>query len=198
MDKENEGSPREDDREASWASEGLIPSASIVRLATHSDEPDVMNICRALHQENGVFKLSEDKLRAFLKRAFDNQNGLVGLIGGPGRVEAIMFLVISTLWYSDQFVMEELFSFVRPEYRKSSHAKALIEWAKKCSDAVKLPTIIGVLSNTRTEAKVRLYQRQLGKPVGAFFIHVPEGATVEWALDADEDRGHGKRQGIVN
>lgn len=171
---------------------------SIVRLATWADEPDVLDICRDLHKENGVFEISEPKLRAMLKRAFDRENGLVGVIGRPGELEAIMFLVISTLWYSDQFVMEELFSFVRPEYRRSAHAKTLIEWAKKCSDAVKLPTIIGVLSNTRTEAKVRLYQRQLGKPVGAYFIHVPEGATVAWAPDAGKDYEHGRGQGVIH
>ena len=34
-----------------------------------------------------------------------------------------------------------------------------------------IPLLIGVLSNKRTEGKIRLYERQLGKPSGAFFLY---------------------------
>ena len=38
-------------------------------------------------------------------------------------------------------------------------------------DDLGIPLIIGVLSNQRTEAKIRLYERQFGAPAGAFFLY---------------------------
>ena len=63
------------------------------------------------------------------------------------------------------------FNFVRPDERKTDYAKRMIAFAKRCSDNVKLPLVIGVLTNERMEGKVRLYRRNLGYPAGAFFVY---------------------------
>jgi hypothetical protein len=34
-----------------------------------------------------------------------------------------------------------------------------------------MPLLIGVLSNSRTEAKIRLYKRHFGEPAGAYFLY---------------------------
>lgn len=144
---------------------------SVIRMATAFDEEEIMALCRELHEENGIFPMHDPSVRATLRKAFDKQGGIIGLIGPPGAVEAMMFLLISNTWYTEQWHLEELFSYVRPDYRRSTHAKAMVEWAKRCADEVHLPLIIGIISNERTEAKVRLYQRQLQKPAGAFFVY---------------------------
>lgn len=130
-----------------------------------------MELCRALHAENGMFTMSEDKVRGMLQRAFNRQGGIIGALGVPGRIEGAIYLVISDYWYSDDWHLSELFSFVLPQYRKSNNAKELITFAKRCSDEIGIPLVIGVISNERTEGKVRLYQRQLDKPAGAFFVY---------------------------
>ena len=77
------------------------------------------------------------------------------------------------MWYSDQDILEEKAIFIHPDYRnaKGGRARRLVEFSKEASDYLKIPLIIGVLSNHRTEAKVRLYERQFGKASGAFFLY---------------------------
>ena len=59
------------------------------------------------------------------------------------------------------------------DYRnaKGGRARRLCEFSKKVSNELGIPLIIGVLSNNRTEAKVRMYQRIFGEPSGAFFLY---------------------------
>ena len=147
-----------------------------VRIADKSDEEELMAICRELHQENGLFAMNEDKVRDMLYRSFDRQGGIVGVIGAPGGIEGLICMIMSTFWYSNDPHWEELFSFVLPQYRRSTNAKDLIEFAKWCADGTGFPLVIGILSNERTESKVRLYQRQLDKPIGAFFKYTPQKA----------------------
>jgi hypothetical protein len=146
---------------------------SIIRLAAASDEDEIMALCQELHSENGLFPMSEQRVREMLRRCWDRKGGLMGLIGAPGAIEAMMLLLISSYWYTDQWHLEELFSYVRPSARRSTHAKTLVAWAKRASDEIGIPLVIGILSNTRTEAKVRLYRRQLQDPAGAFFVYGP-------------------------
>lgn len=77
---------------------------------------------------------------------------------------------LGSVWYSDQTVLEELSSFVLPEFRRSNNAKDLIDFAKGCAKQIGVPLIIGIVSNHRTQAKVELYRRRLGAPAGAFFL----------------------------
>lgn len=147
--------------------------ASLVRKAGPDDEPELMDLCRALHQENGLFSLDEDKVRAMLRRAFDQQGAIIGAVGAPGRIEGAIYMLISNFWYSNDWHLEELFSFVLPQHRRSSNAKELVSFAKRCSDELGIPLVIGVISNERTAAKVELYKRQLSTPAGAFFFHRP-------------------------
>ena len=134
-----------------------------------------MELCRELHVENGIFPLNEDKVRAMLRRAFDRQGGIIGAIGDSGKIEGLIYMLVSTFWYSDQPHLEELFAFVVPEYRKTKNAIELMKFAKWCSDRSGFPLIIGVISNERTEGKIRLYQRQFSKPVGNFFFYKSNG-----------------------
>lgn len=142
-----------------------------VRVATPDDETEVMDLCHALHEENGLFSMDDDRVRGTLRMAFDKKGGLLGVIGDPGQIEAMIYMLFAQFWYSTDWHLEELFSYCRPEYRKSNNARHLIDFAKKCSDEIGLPLMIGIVSNTRTEAKIELYKRQLKKPVGSFFLY---------------------------
>lgn len=142
-----------------------------VRTADRSDEGEIMDMCRMLHEENGLFSLNERKVRDVLGIAFDHRGGTLGVIGSPGSIEAMIFmLIVQGMWYTDEWHLEELFSYVRPECRRSENAKLLIQFAKQSSIELGIPLVIGIISNTKTEQKVRLYQRQFSKPNGAFFV----------------------------
>lgn len=128
-------------------------------------------MCRLLSEENELLAMNPDRVRGVLRLAYDRRGGFLGIIRNPQQIEAMIFMLFAQMWYTDDWHIEELFNYCRPEYRKSNNAKALMQFGKKCADELHLPLIIGVLSNSRTEEKVRLYQRQFSKPSGAFFVY---------------------------
>jgi len=114
---------------------------------------------------------SQRKAEETARRCVGSDNLIVGCIGPAGRPEAVICLTIGQFWYSDQPHLEELFVYVVPEYRQSKRAFALLDYAKRCARRLGVPLLVGILSQRRTEGKVRLYSRQLGKPAGAYWIY---------------------------
>lgn len=145
-----------------------------VRIASADDEDGLMSLCCDLHHENALLPMNEDRVRRTLRRGLNKEDGVIGVIGDVGELQGAMVLVMGQLWYSDSWCIEELFSYVRPEFRCTKHAHDLIDFAKRTSAELGLPLMIGILSNARTEAKVRLYSRKFGPPAGAYFLY---GAT---------------------
>jgi len=149
-----------------------------VRVATEQDAAEVMAMAKEIHGENGVFRLSERKVRTLLDGALfgpvESRRGICGVIGNTGSIESSIFLEFGEPYYSEDIGVFELWNFVRPEYRRSHNCNDQIAWARYIREQFDLPLVIGCLSNQRTQAKIRLYSRQLGPPAGAFFI---EGAV---------------------
>lgn len=145
-----------------------------VRTGTPEDVDDIMELALSACEENGFVEPNPRKLLAEIWPALNLDRGLVGVIGEIGKKpEGAVLLRIGTMWYSDHHVLEEKAIFIHPEFRsaKGGRARKLCEFSKQVSDSLGIPLIIGVLSNNRTEAKVRLYERQFGKPSGAFFLY---------------------------
>jgi len=145
-----------------------------VRVGTPEDLDEIMKIAMVAVEENGFLNPNPGKLASEIWPALHQDHGIVGVIGEPGKlIEACVLLRIGQMWYSDTLVVEERAVFTHPEYRsaKGGRARKLCEFSKKVADDLGIPLIIGVLSNHRTEAKVRLYERQFGKPSGAFFLY---------------------------
>jgi hypothetical protein len=145
-----------------------------VRVGDPTDVDNMMELALQACDENGFVNPNPVKLLEQIYPALMQDHGLVGIIGRPNeKIEGAVLLRISKMWYSDQDVLEEKAIFIHPEYRsaKGGRARRLVEFSKEVSDYLKIPLIIGVLSNHRTEAKVRLYERQFGKASGAFFLY---------------------------
>ena len=142
----------------------------IVRIAGPEDTAEIVNLFLWMHQENGIFNLDEEKTENFIKMATEHRHGIIGVIDGKDGMDGMICLIPDQLWYSNEWFLNEVFNFVHPEARRSTRAKSLISFAKKMSDEMNMPLILGVVSNYRTEAKVKLYERQFPK-AGAFFIH---------------------------
>lgn len=156
-----------------------MTSESIVRSATPEDKAEIWRLFRLLHQENAMFAICEPKVDYYIDRLLHPETiklddtgprGFIGVIGPVGALEGCIMLTVGTMWYSEEFTLDEHLNFVDPEHRASNHAKALIRYAKDCSDKIGVRLVIGILSTKRTAAKVRLYEREL-VPAGAFFIH---------------------------
>ena len=145
-----------------------------VRTGTPEDIDNMMELALSACEENGFVQPNPTKLLGELWAALNLQDGVVGIIGKVGeKPEGAILLRIVNMWYSDQQILEEKAIFISPEYRsaKGGRARCLCEYAKKVADSLSLPLLIGVLSNHRTEGKVRMYERQFGPPSGAFFLY---------------------------
>jgi hypothetical protein len=147
-----------------------------VRKATPKDRPSIMEMCAENHRDNGQFSLSLRKVEATVDKAFNGGGAVIGVVGS-GQVEGLILLEIGQFWYTDDWCLEEKENYVRPQYRKSTHAKDMIRFGKRCSDELGIPLVIGVVSNERTRAKMELYRRELGDSVGGYFFHRPAGAA---------------------
>jgi len=146
----------------------------VVRVGVPDDVHEIMNLAMLATEENGVLEPSEYKLLEHIWAALNQVQGIVGVVSRPGgKPEGAVLLRIGSLWYSDQEVVEEKAIFIHPEFRaaKGGRAKKLCEFSKQVSDTLGIPLMIGVLSNQRTEAKVRMYERQFGPPSGAFWLY---------------------------
>lgn len=152
-----------------------------VTVATPFDVHEIMEGALAACAENGILNPNPAKLLQEVWSALHLKDGLLGIIRGKsGKIEGGILLRVGAMWYSDDKVLEEKVIFIHPDYRsaKGGRASKLCEFAKQTADRLGIPLIIGVLSNDRTEAKVRMYERQFGKQSGAFFLY---GATTGMA-----------------
>lgn len=166
----------------------------VVRLATQTDEIDLMDMVHEMHQEAGLkaadgtpLPLDDNMARAALHRAIiPNRNmpelpAFIGIMEDAGAMVGSIYLSMETTWYSPQPIMVERWLYVRAEHRRSTIASTLIDFAKKSADAANTILIVGHLSSGREEAKSRFYRRHL-KPLGAYYMHQGSNGAAAGAL----------------
>jgi GNAT superfamily N-acetyltransferase len=146
-----------------------------VRVGVPEDFNEMMRLSIAATQENAFIAPDIGLLANQVYKSLIQQNGVVGVIGNKvgGKLQGAILLNIGPVWYSAEPVLEEKAIYVDPEYRaaKGGRARKLAEFAKRIAEELELPLAIGVLSNSRTEAKIRLYERTFGKPAGVYFLY---------------------------
>lgn len=146
-----------------------------VREGVVEDFPELMRLAIDATKENAFVDPDEMMLAQHMYAALSKHMGVAGVIGGgPGEpLEGAIVLRIGQLWYSPELILEEKAIYVAPEFRsaKGGRARKLAEWAKGVSEKLGIPLAIGVLSNSRTEAKIRLYERVFGAPAGVYFLY---------------------------
>jgi len=160
-----------------------------VRLATLADAGAVFSLCVDLHAENALFPIDQEKYQTRIAEILATPEEWLALTGNEktkfgfiaiaekrGIPAGAIVVSIEKLWYTEVECLSELFNYVAPEHRRSDCAKRLLGFVKELSDEMGMTLLIGVLSTTRTEAKVRLYGRHF-TPVGAFFVHLNDGAV---------------------
>jgi hypothetical protein len=149
--------------------------APVVRYAEPADYPQIIMLGEELHAENGHSAIDYPIAEAAIVDAINRNRALIGVIGPVGTIEGIIFLRFASFWNSSEVFLEELFLYVPPAYRKTPNAKTLLKFAKSTSERLDLPLMIGVLSSHRTKAKLKLYEKHLGAPVGGYFyVHDPK------------------------
>jgi GNAT superfamily N-acetyltransferase len=153
-----------------------------VRLGTPEDLDGMMKMAMEATYENGFLDPDPAKLLQQIYPSLQMDGGVIGIIGKPGeRIEAAILIRMGELWYSDQPTLEEKAIYVDPEFRsaKGGRAKKLADFAKKYSDNLGIPLAIGVLSSSRTAAKIKLYERVFGQPAGVYFLYNAQTGLTE-------------------
>jgi hypothetical protein len=160
----------------------MTTTPSTIRKAIPQDAPEIWRMFLQLHRENGLFEIDPQKVTNFMDRAIHPERipnwdtgprAQIGVIGPPGKLEAVVFVLIAQFWYSSEYHLEELLVYVDPECRKSRHAIACVTWMKALSDQLQIPLLTGIISKDRTAAKIRLYDRMLPR-IGAFYFYPKE------------------------
>ncbi len=166
----------------------MSTTPSIVRCAAPPDEGEIWVLLRQMHNENGLFPLSEPKVQTFLTRVLypetispedTGARGIIGVIGSSAYLEGMIMLILSPVWYSETVALQDCVNFVRENCRQSNHAKALIGYSKHMTDEIRkghpeFKLMVGVVSTVRTQAKIRLYKRQMAE-CGSFFLYPHDG-----------------------
>ncbi len=145
-----------------------------VRIGGPADVHGVMDIALACASENGLINPNPIKLLHEVWAGLNREGAIIGVIGeSHDFIEAAILLRVESLWYSDERILNERAIIVRPEFRnaKGGRAKLLCEFAKKVAGGLNVPLLIGILSNQRTQGKIRLYQRQFGESAGAYWVY---------------------------
>jgi GNAT superfamily N-acetyltransferase len=145
--------------------------ATTLRIASPGDFFGILPLCQMVHDEIGQHPYSEEKVKRLVWRAVSRDNAIMGVIGAPDDIRAMIMLTIDEVYYSSENQLYELWNFVRPDSRKSDFAKQLLQFAKNCSDALGIDLTIGIFTNDRLEAKARLYDRMFKQRAGVFYAY---------------------------
>lgn len=137
-----------------------------IRFAKPEDAEAILGLLRLMHAEIGLATLSEAKTRGQIAACLDR--GMIILAIDEGRIVGTMGLMCVQPWYSEDWMLSETWTFVHPDFRRSPHAKRMLEASKLGAVSIKLPLTVAVVSDQRTAGKVRLFARHL-QHIGAVF-----------------------------
>ena len=147
-----------------------------VRFATPADVDALMYLGQMAAAENGIGGVDIEKLLGVVWRGVTHNGAIAGLIEGPaGQPEGVTLMLVEEQGHSRDKVLVEQTVYVHPDFRSARGGRAakLLEFNISVAKRMGLPLLIGILSNDRTAAKIRLYERMLGKPAGAYWLFAP-------------------------
>lgn len=144
--------------------------------ARFADLEGVFQLLKVMHAEVGQQSFNEPRVRAWIKDVLDN--GVI-LLAMEGTAIAGTMGVQPGQWPwtdPDEWHLQERWTFVHPDYRRSRHARNMIEAAKGAARHLGIPLVAGVFSDKDHERKIKLFERQLPR-IGAVFFWKPEPAA---------------------
>lgn len=154
---------------------------SPVTLALPDDETAILDLLRVRHGEEGVGSFDEDCVLQTLRRGIQRQFAMVGVIRGKKGIEASIGLFVDQPWYSREGYLSDRWAVVGIGYRKSEHAKNMLQFAKWSAHEIGFPLVMTMIQNEATEGKLKLYERQLPK-AGSLFIYHPDQPVAQLSI----------------
>ena len=149
-----------------------------VTLAMPEDEEALMALLRLRHVEEGIGAFDDDAARATVRRGILRDWAYVGVIRERGILAASIGIFVGGFWYSQEPHLTDFWNFVMPDYRRSTHAKNLLMFAKWVSDKLEKPLVMAKVQNEQTSQLLKLYERQLPKSGTLFVYNMPAGQQI--------------------
>lgn len=167
---------------------GPTPRPATVRLGTPDDELAIFDMLVSSYKENAsnVYPLAPKRLLEDIQRGTEQRDGgLIGVIDGPDGAPVAAIVLGAAQWpASNAWFLKEMYTYVRPEHRKSRHAENLIKFARWCSEewtkGFGYPVYLGMAvatQNGNVMAKIRFFKR-FAQMIGAHFLYPAPGKTV--------------------
>lgn len=122
--------------------------------------------------ENALFAVDYSQFRWLLEEALNGKTSIILVIDGERGYAAVMWLTLERPWYSAEWVLGERWVYVHPDYRNTDCWEKLIDFAKTSAIEMGLPLVMGISTNCRVDAKIRLYRRKLPL-IGGLFLFDP-------------------------
>lgn len=144
-----------------------------VRVAALGDEDKILSLCLQAHAEMPERSLSLPKVKGMVRQSLTTDQGMIGVVDVNGDIRAMIGLVISSPWCSEDLEIYDWLAFVRPDCRHLRYFTQLLLFAKSQSHRLGLPLWLGFIGDERVEAKARAYRRHVPK-FGEFFRYLPE------------------------
>jgi len=138
-----------------------------IRIAVAEDAPAIYDLLCLMHQENGIFSISHEKVKSKITEVLNY--GVVIVAVKDDQVVGTLGLSPNQVWYTDDWNLSDVWVFVHPDHRRSTFARDLLRAAKEVAARLNMPIMVGVVSKKETEGKVRLFSRHF-QPIGQFFI----------------------------
>ena len=143
-----------------------------VRIARPQDELGILDLCWLAHGERSERSLNKVKVQTMVRSCLTGQCGMIGIVEVASDVRAMVGLIVSSAWCSDDLELHDWLVFVRPDCRHLRYLTPLLAFAKQQSIRLNLPLWMGFIGDERAEAKARAYHRHLPK-FGEFFRFDP-------------------------
>jgi len=146
-----------------------MATEQLVKAAQLPDEDQIYEMLLELHQENGIFVVDEERVRSFIREATEQRGAIIGVIRGEtGELEASVGMVIDQWWYTLEWCLSERWLFVKPQCRRSTHARRLVDYAKHAAEKMGIPLQMGIMSTQSTAKKEALYARKMTRLGGIY------------------------------
>lgn len=163
--------------ESSATSTAVTAPVHGVRMAVQSDELALYDILLELYRNNFLgFSMDDGKVWDAIRACCRGQGGMAGIIEEDSKIVATTGVVFSSMWYSSENYLSELWLFVHPDYRRKGYADDLANWLIWLRDQIRdsengraMPLVTSVTSHNRLEGKLRWWRRW-ARPIGGIFV----------------------------
>lgn len=144
-----------------------------IKLARPADADELCAHLRGIDEGFGNGRPSDALIEEVVKSVCRGDRMVAALVRERGRIVASTGLSINKLWYSDEFLLADMWHYVSDAYRKSPYAKTLLRFAKTYADKLAVPLVMTIENSEALQPKIRLYEREF-TPYGGLFEAPPE------------------------